>query len=454
MKVLCDTKFMEKTVISTVPKSVVTGLLIVPLVLMSLGDLRNEVTPLGYWVLWGIWAVATTVVLSPWRSHIVRQQPPLLILLSFGVLISGMVLSGLVNHDTASIYQAVKISVICGLFLVMWLMAVRLSPPQVLVAMYLAVAVSVLCFFVLALFGGHLENIEGRQGSIFAWFGSMWKAGAFFLPVFIADLIVRPKAWAINSFAIAACLFLVLLDGSRTGLLLIIAVLGASGVMLWWRRDLGPVLRRPKWVLLAACCLGGLFLINAAIKTQTSSRSVIVVAGVAKATEPVAPAPTPPPELGSTLGKFENVAESALAPLVKTRLGSGDDARVTLLRNGFMKVAACLPLGCGFGSTASEISTGASLYVHNAYLAASADFGMLGLIGMLGFLLCSILPLRLMLDRSAPSTQAYYVGGLAGSGLAYSATLALHTFTSEMSEWGYLVFALAFAWSFFRRCDG
>jgi hypothetical protein len=458
---------MTESTTDTIPKNVLTGLLVIPLVLMGLGDLRNVVTPSGYWALWGAWGVAAALLLSPWRSPANWRKPPRLVLLSYSALLAGMIVSGLINQDKATIYQAAKIVVICGLFLAMWLVAVRVKPAQVLTAMYLAVTVSILCFFVPIMFGGYMESQDSRQGSIFALFGVMWKAGTFFLPVFVADLIVRPKAWIPNSLAIGACLFLVLLDGSRTGQLLIITMFACSCALLWWRGDFWQLLKRPQWIVLIACCLGGLLLANAAIKSSRNSASLASTQATVRQVVQ-SPAPTsaavsvrttafataPAPTIAMSVAPLANITGSALTPLVNTRLGSGDDARVKLLFNSLRKVPECLPFGCGFGSTASDIGTEHPIYVHNAYLAALADFGLLGLAGMLGFLLCSLKPLRLVLKKSTPSAQAYYVAAMAGTALAYCSALMLHTFTTEMSEWGYLIFALAFALSFSRWRDG
>ncbi len=380
-----------------------------------------------------------------------------------------MIVSGLVNQDKATVYQATKIVVVCGLFLAMWLIAVRAKPAQVLDAMYLAITVSILCFFIPIMTGGYMESLDSRQGSIFALFGVMWKAGTFFLPVFVADLIVRPKAWIANSLAIGACLFLVLLDGSRTGQLLIVIMFACSCALLWWRGDFWQLLRRPQWIVLIACCLGGLLLANAAIKSsRNSASSASTQTTVARAVQSPASlsaavsvpaiafdaASASAPSFALSVAPLATITGSALTPLVNTRLGSGDDARVKLLLNSLKRVPACLPFGCGFGSTATDIGTEHPVYVHNAYLAALADFGLLGLAGMLGFLLCSLTPLRVALNKSTLPGQAYYVAAMAGTALAYCLALMLHTFTTEMSEWGYLIFALAFARSFLRWRDG
>lgn len=65
-------------------------------------------------------------------------------------------------------------------------------------------------------------------------YGVLWKAGAFLLPVFLADAVEAPGAWARNGLMIAACVFLVLIDGSRTGRLLLGApAVGFLAFLVW-----------------------------------------------------------------------------------------------------------------------------------------------------------------------------------------------------------------------------
>ncbi len=141
------------------------------------------------------------------------------------------------------------------------------------------------------------------------------------------------------------------------------------------------------------------------------------------------------------------VLESALDRTFETRIGAGDPARIKLLRASLRQVVACFPLGCGFGATGTDISTGTQMVVHNAYLAALGDFGVLGLIGMLGFLVAAALPIWRVLRQGDRSARGLFVVAAAGSALAYGMSLMLNTFTTEMSEWGYLMLMLAFAWA-------
>src|SRR5690606_6107820 len=86
-------------------------------------------------------------------------------------------------------------------------------------------------------------------------------------------------------------------------------------------------------------------------------------------------------------------AEGAVAAAFSSRLGQGDPARMKLLKAGIPQAIDCLPLGCGFARTATDIGYGTPMPVHNAYLAALGDFGVLCLLGMLGFLWVSWRPI-------------------------------------------------------------
>src|SRR5690606_11841178 len=91
----------------------------------------------------------------------------------------------------------------------------------------------------------------GREGSFLAWPGVIWKVGAFFMPLFLADMLIRPRDWLANGLAIAACVFLVVIDGTRTGILVLGMTVLAFGALLAWRRDWAALSRaRPA---LAAC---------------------------------------------------------------------------------------------------------------------------------------------------------------------------------------------------------
>ncbi len=412
-------------------------LLTASLVLMASGSLRDLITPMGYWAAWGGWAVVTLIAARP-----VGREPrvpglPVWVMGSYAVLWLGMIVAAAANQHWTSAYQAMKIAVIAGMFVTMWRLVAQLSWRQLVMAMSWAVGVVLISLAVSKVWNptGQMLVDGPREGSFLAVYGVLWKAGALFLPVFLADAVETPRAWARNGLMIATCVFLVLIDGSRTGLLLLGATALGFVAFLTWRGDLGLARRqfRPFWVAAVLLLLLQLFNTGAnleAVKSWAGGSVSEGSPGGAAAAE-VEPA---------------RVLEGALSRTFETRIGEGDPARIKLLRASLGQVVVCLPLGCGFGTTGTDVGTGTLMPVHNAYLAALGDFGVLGLLGMLGFLVAAWLPIRGVLRRGGGAGHGCFVVATAGSALAYGMALMLNTFTTEMSEWGYLILMLAFAW--------
>ena len=103
-----------------------TGLLAVPALLMAWGSLRDTMTPLGYWMAWGVWAAV--VVTLVWPSPLSRVRSWLMSWATgaFGCLVLGMALAAWVNHDGVTLYQAIKVVMIGVLWLVLsWLVVIH-----------------------------------------------------------------------------------------------------------------------------------------------------------------------------------------------------------------------------------------------------------------------------------------------------------------------------------------
>jgi len=417
----------------------VSSLLALGLLLTALGSLRDVVTPWGYWLLWAAWVLASVGVTWPGGGrNCVRTVLPAWVRGSFTVLVAGMLLSAWVNHSALTLHHGIKIAVIGICCSVAWKLAACAGWRERVSVLYGVLAVMVLVFLAskAAPYGYYIDlGSAGREGSFLAWPGVIWKSGAFLVPFFLADGVVRPQRWMANGLAVAACVFLVVLDGSRTGVLVLGMMALVFGLLMAWRRDwrLWTGMRRAA----AACVLGlfGLLLASTGIGYVSHGPEA-----VASRTSGARHAPP-----GS---EAEALLEASIDPITSTRLGSGDPQRMRLLKNGLARAEDCFPLGCGFGSTAMDPGYGVVMNVHNAYISTLADFGLVALLGMLGFVVAACLPvLRVLPGRArSPAEPAYFTVAAAGSALAYLGSLMLHTFSSEMSEWGYLIMALAFAW--------
>ncbi|MFC4296724.1 hypothetical protein ACFO0J_01560 [Castellaniella hirudinis] len=409
------------------------------LILMVSGSLRDFVTAQGYWGAWGVWAVATLFATRTAGDFTTLPHPPVWVTTSYAVLGFGMLLSAAVNRDWVSAYQAVKIGVIALMFVAMWRLVPWLDWRRLIVAMIWAIVVAFIGLAMTKVWSPTSQILfwATREGSFLAEYGVLWRGGVFFLPIFLADAVRTPSAWARNSLMIAACIFLVLIDGSRTGLLLVMAIGMGFLVFLAWRGGWGMLRWQLRWMGAAAVLLLALQLLNTGVNLWLGGHGA--GSGVVSAAQD---------RVNTVAVESKRVLEGALNRTFETRIGAGDPARVKLLRASLDQVGPCQPFGCGFKMTGTEIEgTKGLMPVHNAYLAALGDFGILGLTGMLGFLMAAVLPILRVLRQGDRSEQGLFVVAASGSALAYGMALMLNTFTTEMSEWGYLILMLAFAWA-------
>ncbi len=415
------------------------ALLAVSLVLMASGSLRDLLSPWGYWSAWAVWAGAALAVsfrdaagVQPWASG----RPPAWVMGSYALLCLGMVVSAAVNRDGTTAYQALKVAVIAGMFVAMWRLALRVGWRDLVRAAAWAIGVVLVSLALSKVWNpaGQVLVSGPRQGTFLAVYGVLWKAGAFFLPIFLADLLVRPaaKAWVLDGLMIAACVFLVLIDGSRTGLLLLGAIAIGFLACVTLRGDWGRLWRRLRWLWLVPVLLVALQLLNMGVRAGMASAAAAEVSM----------------DWRAEAAEIRRAVQEAVARTLDTRIGQGDPARTQLLREGVPHAIECQPLGCGFGTTGADVlGAGSLMAVHNAYIAALGDFGVLGLAGLLGFLAASGLPAWRVLRHGKGPPEDYFVLATAGAALAYGMSLMLNTFTTEMSEWGYLILMLAFAWT-------
>jgi len=401
------------------PSRAVSLILLLSALLMAAGSLRNLISPAGYWGAWGVWLLLALAVAWPRGPLDPAWRRPRWVMGSYGVLCLAMLLAAAVNRDAATAYQALKIAVIALMFLAMWGLARHADWRQLVRAAAGAVIVMLLSLAISKYWtvsGGLRLYIGNREGSVLASYGVLWKAGALFLPLFLADLAVRSGAWRTSGPLAAACLFITLADGSRTGQLVLVMI-GVGFLAYLLRRGGWSLLNRSlRWLWLIPVLLFVFLLFNS--------------------------------WLHGGPGDPARILDAAWTRMFETRLGAGDPARMKLLQAAFAQIPQCQPFGCGFMTTGADIhNRGTLMPVHNAYLAALGDFGVLGLAGMLGFLVAAILPIWRAWRGDVDLEQGFFVVATAGSALAYGVALMLNTFTTEMSEWGYLILMLAFAWA-------
>lgn len=376
------------------------SLAVIPFVLATLGDLRNIVTPAGYWAAWTLTAVALCLARMGGSGLVLgsaARQAGFFVALFLVLALLGAAFSSTASDSVAGYYQWLKL---VGVFSIGYLLILSLRDldGQSLHRVAMIATCAVLGMFLIAKFvlhGYYVRLGDGRQGLLVSFPGVMWKSGAFFFPVFLLSFVFGGRSVG-PLVGAAAALAVVLLDGSRTGLLWLLAST-AFCFVAWF------AVPRIRLVLLT-----GLF---AALATVLAAAVGLVYA----------------------------------PPLALARLFEGDPTRQKMLADGAAWVADTFPFGGGFGSSLSDTGQG-PMVVHNAYLQAVGDWGLFGglaLFVLLVWIGCAYGRAGIAL---AKADLVPYLSSLLGV-LCYLFLMTLHPFSTELSEWGwfFLMFALAHA---------
>lgn len=361
--------------------------------LVALGDIRGLITPVGYWLTWLIVIVAG--LMPAWASwRMCRDGGELLLLTVFFIMMClGFFLSSAANSDPYTFYQGLKMLVIAAFISVLHGCARYLGPRDYLRISCLTVAVGFLCFVgakYLAT-GFFVQLGDGRQGSLFAWPGVLWKTAVFFVGFFIAQLFHANRFRAGAALSILVCGYLLVSDSSRTGFLWFCFILMAFGISVLRRR-----------VMLALTL-------------------ALLIAAAA---------------LLAAVTFLANTDPAASAPLLLNRFMEGDPIRNAMLQAGLEQAERCLPFGCGFGSTTAMVD-GSPMVVHNTYLSSLGDIGVPGLLAVIGLLATPLIfhVLRNLQPARDPTLPAFTLAALMGV-CGYGFLLLFHPFSTEMSEWG------------------
>lgn len=382
-------------------------------VMVALGDLRNAITPLGYWLLWGAWSIFATISLFLTKANESKNRAPgtvaqKLLLAGFSLLLIGFMSSAIYNSDPFTLYQTIKLVMICAIGILIHKHSARIGHesifPICLITVWISFGTFLLSKFFLLPY--HVVLGDGRQGSLIAYPGVLWKTGAFFSMFALAHFLSARKLTFSSILVYIIGIYLIILDGSRTGFLWIALATG----MLFALRILAL---RQSYSFVSLLAVGSLVLAGAVYWAVTASMQV-----------------------------------ASMHALPFERLSTGDSVRTTMLHDSLIQAERCLPVGCGFGTAVTDTTEG-PMVVHNAYLATLADVGV---VGLAGFLLVILGPFIALLAKHSKTRK---VGLAARSYMTYTAALGvagfglmmtLHPLSTEMSEWG--LFFLMSSWMF------
>lgn len=370
-------------------------------VLVVFGSVRELVGAAGYWLAWAVIGGYGLCEIVRQRREIIVDKKALWVGSAYAIMLAGFVISALVNEDGYTWYQGAKLACIYLVFVVLFIIARRLPASEIYeisrITICLAFIAFVLCKYV---FPEYHIKFGGREGSQFAYPGVLWKTAIFFSgPVFVKILYDSQKN-LFDFVVLGMAVYLLLIDASRTGLLLAALLYGGLTVL------------RFRLAALKALLLLSLLAIACYVLMPTAGG------------------------LGQGLhGKY---------PVVFDRIFQVDKTRYLLLSAGLEHAENCFLLGCGFGS-AVAIKSGEPLVVHNAYLAA---LGELGVVGFTGFVLLMLMPVIFLLggknakaegdDLQKPMGRVAMLGGV-----SYGLSMMLHPMSSELSEWGIWIIMIA-----------
>lgn len=362
-------------------------------VLVTLGDTRNIIGSLNYWLLWGgvlvfgIYGSGGRVKLSPEVSSIT---------LGFTLMTLAFMISGVINSDIYTAYQGVKFIAIYILFLVIYSCSGLLELNDFYKIASISIVVSLVVFMLSKFFFTdlYIQLGDGRQGSEFAYPGVMWKVCAFFAPYIIAMLLTtRIKNALFAGLILTASVYILLADSSRTGFLWF-AIVVCSFFLL--RFLIFPV----RTLLVAILCLiAGVCVLLSSSIDLTNHDSLLVL----------------------------------------NRLFEGDPVRSAMIQDGISNVQKCFPFGCGFGSSFSVVD-GENIVIHNVYLGMLGDVGVLGELALLFLMLMPFVFFLLSLvDGSDLNNNIFFKFAAVLGVLCYIFIMLFHPLSTEMSEWGYWI---------------
>lgn len=382
-------------------------------ILVSLGSLRGLIGAGGYWALWAavVWFAWGEVKKS---RGILFDHGMVLVTSAFVLFGSGFFISATVNKDGYTWYQAAKLFCIYMVYVSLWVCSRSISAQQFYrvskIVVFAGAALFLCSKFLVPEY--YVLLGDGRQGSRLAYPGVLWKTSIFF-SIFVLEKMLNEEDKSFGDMAcIALAVFLLIADSSRTGLMLGLLIYGCLISVRYKYKSL-----KVGFVLVLIVVVLYLLTLN------VSDPEAQFVDGY---------------------------------PVVFDRLLQVDEVRFRLLSEGWVQARQCFVTGCGFGATLSDVA-GEPVVVHNAYLAALSD---LGIIGFAGFTLLMLMPIIIyMVDKhrryeaidccGARTQVAAMLGGV-----GYGIVMMLHPMSSELSEWGIWIIMVSRQASWYSRDSG
>jgi hypothetical protein len=315
---------------------------------------------------------------------------------------------------------------------------------------------------------------DGRLGWAFAFPGVFWKIGIYTLPFFIWRAVSNPSWLDLPGLVLA--LLVVALDGSRTGLLAVIALIASISLAALyfgrplWKRGLclcllsvllSYAVLQPSLTLLIAQGDVGRTLAAVVVLAVTASACLsMAVHFLAGYRDPVGRhqwgavsgvgvavviallgsfifATSSPSVYAKPYSERPAVSSPTVNALAVHRLSRPDDTRLQMISNGWDGAVANFPWGGGLGTT-TGMDRGTLVHVHMTYLQLLSDIGIVGLASYIGIFSVFVFSF-LHLKRYA---RAATVPIMAIPGV-YLMQGAFAPFSNEITEWFPVILAAA-----------
>ncbi len=265
-----------------------------------------------------------------------------------------------------------------------------------------------------------------RWGTVLSYPGSLWRV-AVTVWVFAAYLLTKRRSIAPLGLLVASTL-LVYADGTRTGVLLLLA--GAIYLILILAAEAGRLRRA---VLIVAIGLG---VVVAAVSYSG------IISGEMDGTG------------RGAVGRFSEMA-SSLEEGGFEDLGTADLMRFQMLQDVTKAIRAHPVLGTGTETTTTESVIG-PMSIHMTYLQLWADIGLLGFVAYIwliwGWVAWVPKVLRRVQALSDPARRAIYYNAIFLL-VVYGSIGFLHPFSTEWSEWIIFIVPYALVWEIARRSE-
>lgn len=391
------------------------------IILALAADLKVTVFPYIHWILW-LLLIFPLIIKGFLKKSVVVS--PMFSIASILILI-GMISSFFRGADFNNLIQIVKIILI--LLTIYYFIyysnigweEINISVNIILILNFLALILGIMGIGSIA----SLMTSDGRWGTFMAYPGSLVKIGTLGLYLnFLSFMLLKNINIKIISLILSfISLFVIYMDGSRTGMLVIVLTIFIIYLLFFLMNHQNKI----KVTILTVVGLMALL--------------VVILFNI-------------PMLLQSRIGM------SILNLLNTDSLSNGlalvDSARFMMLETAIDKIIRNPFIGGGAFTTVGIYEDGTSMVVHNTYLQFWGDFGLVGIIGLL-FLYFSWLILipeilyKIQVNRNSKENVLVAFSILV---LCYFNLNGLfHPYSSEFSEWIIFMIPLTICYNFYKK---